>query len=197
MSARTISARGLLAVFVLLLALFALYAPQALAEGGGDIWGINQKKSYTVDGEDYDAKPWEEKAVELPPFPEDKDLYSFHVSNTAVNSFYVDTANIILGSDGVVRYSLLIVSPAGVRNVSHEGMRCQSRERRTYALGRPDNRWNPSRGSDWVRIREAASNRHHAALFLDFFCPDGIMATRLSEVVHAIKKQGEPLAKNN
>ncbi|MCL2022237.1 MAG: CNP1-like family protein [Betaproteobacteria bacterium] len=181
---------GLLAVFVS----FILIASPSLAENGRDIWGLDSK-TYTVDGEDYDAKPWEEKAAELPPYPRDEDFYSFYVSAPAVNRFYVDTANISLGSDGVVRYALLIISPAGVRNVSYEGMRCQSRERRTYALGRPDNRWTVARGSLWVPVREATTNRHHAALFLDFFCPDGIMATRLEDVARAIRKQGEPLVK--
>jgi hypothetical protein len=183
------------AVFAFLLGFFVVYASPSFGQSMKEIWGVDPKP-HTMDSEDYDAKPWEEKAAELPPYPQDEDLYSFHVSNTTVNSFYVDTAHISLGSDGVVRFSLLIISPAGVRNMSYEGMRCQSRERRTYALGHPERRWNPSRGSLWVPIREAATNRHHAALFLDFFCPDGIMATRLENVVRAIKKQGEPLLKN-
>jgi hypothetical protein len=185
-------APGLAVLFVLL---GVLFSPQSFAENGADVFGVGSK-NYTVDGEDYDAKPWEEKAVELPPYPQDENFYSFYVSASTVHSFYVDIASISLGSDGVVRYALLIVTPAGVRNVSYEGMRCQSREKRTYALGHSGGRWTASRGARWVPIREATANRHHAALYLDFFCPDGIMPTRLDNVIRAIKKQGEPLTKN-
>jgi len=167
----------------------------SLVASGEDMFNT-KPKTYTLDGEDYDAKPWEERALELPPYPKDEDFYSFYVSAATVNRFYVDTAQLSLGSDGVVRYALMIISPAGVRNVSYEGIRCESRERRTYALGRVDNRWVAARGSLWVPVREATTNRHHAALFQDFFCPDGIIATRREDVVRAIKKQGEPLAKS-
>ncbi|MCL2076190.1 MAG: CNP1-like family protein [Betaproteobacteria bacterium] len=170
------------------------FAPQSLADNGRDILGGGQK-TYTTDWEDYDAKPWEEKAAALPPYPKDEDFYSFYVSASTVNRFYVDTANISLGGDGVVRYSLLIISPAGTRNVSYEGMRCESRERRVYALGRTDSRWADARGSIWVPVREATANRHYAALFTDFFCPHGIMPTKLENVTRAIRKEGEPLVK--
>lgn len=170
-------------------------ALESFADSRNDIFGL-EPKTYTSDEENYDAKPWEESAPELPPYPKDEDFYSFYVSASTVNRFYVDTARISLGRDGVVRYTLLIISPAGVRNVSYEGMRCQSQERRTYALGRTGERWTVARGSLWVPVREATSNRHHAALFQDFFCPNGIMATRLDEVIRAIKKAGKPLPRD-
>lgn len=172
------------------LAVFLFACASARAE---DIFTKNSQKTYTTD--EAEASAWKENAVELPPYPQDADFYSFYVSPSATNRFYVDTAHIVLGSDGVARYTLLIISPAGIRNVSHEGMRCETRERRTYALGRPNGEWSPARGARWVPVREATTNRHHAALFQEFFCPNSIIAPRLEEVVRAIRKDGEPLAR--
>ncbi|MDR2678814.1 MAG: CNP1-like family protein, partial [Zoogloeaceae bacterium] len=72
------------------------------------------------DEEDYDTeKPeWKENEVALPPYPQDGDLISLYVSATAQNRFFVDLANLSVGSDGVVRYTLVVISPSGVRNVS-------------------------------------------------------------------------------
>ena len=36
-----------------------------------------------------------------------------------------------------LRFTLVIVSPSGARNVSYEGMNCSTGERRLYAFGRP------------------------------------------------------------
>jgi hypothetical protein len=176
-----------LAVF---LALFLFPRVPAHAE---DIFSKNPRKTYTMDEDK--AASWKENTVELPPYPQDADFYSFYVSPAAANRFYVDTAHIGLGSDGVARYTLLIISPSGIRNISHEGMRCATRERRTYALGRPNGELSPARGARWVPVREAVANRHHAALFQEFFCPDGLIASRPEEVVRAIRKDGEPLAR--
>lgn len=144
--------------------------------------------------EEYDAKPWDEIAVQLPPFPKDQDLYSFYVSATATSRFFLDSQNLMIGSDGVVRYTLVVISPSGVRNVSFEGMRCETRERRIYASGHADGSWSKARGNRWVRIQEATTNRQHAALFTDFLCPGGVIVYRVDEIQRPLLKDGQPLS---
>jgi hypothetical protein len=156
-----------------------------------DIYGFGHD-TYASDGDAADKKEWTEGEVPLPPYPEAQNLYSFYVSTTATSRFFVDTQNLSIGKDGVVRYTLMIVSPSGVKNVSFEGIRCETREKRTYALGRPNGEWSPARGALWTRIRNETTNRYHAALFLDFFCPDGIVANKVENVRKAIQKEGEP-----
>ncbi|MDR1349461.1 MAG: CNP1-like family protein [Zoogloeaceae bacterium] len=161
----------------------------------GDVYGYGKRDTYTSDEDENERKDWEENAPELPAYPEPQDLYRFYVSATASSRFFVDVKNISIGSDGVVRYTLMIVSPSGIKNISHEGMRCQSSEKRTYAIGRVHEKiWSPARGSQWTRIRNETTNRYHAALFLDFFCPNGLIATDVESVRWAIKKEGEPWA---
>ncbi|MDR1888207.1 MAG: CNP1-like family protein [Zoogloeaceae bacterium] len=177
--------------FLLAAALCAAAALPAHAFNERDIYGF-ERGPYTSDDDESEKKEWTEGEVTLPPYPEAQHLYSFYVSPTARSRFFVDTQNISIDRDGVVRYTLMIVSPSGVKNVSFEGMRCETREKRTYALGRPNGEWSKARGSQWTRIRNETTNRHHAALFLDFFCPDGIIAKKVETVRKAIQKEGEP-----
>lgn len=139
------------------------------------------------DGEAKDAA-WEELTVELPAFPQEQNWLPFYVSASTKNSFFVDTASISVGSDGVVRYALLIRSASGARNVSFEGMRCETRERRLYATGRAGGEWAKSRSGGWSRIRDEYANRHHAALFLDYFCPGGLIARDADEIRAVLRR---------
>ena len=143
---------------------------------------------------DYEAEPWVEQEAQLPPFPKDQDLYSFYVSPTARSQFFVDRQTLSLGADGVVRYVMVVVSESGVRNISFEGMRCDKRERRIYASGRPDGTWSPARNSTWVRIKEAVTYRQHAALFTDYFCPDGVLLSDFEyNIRRLLERHGKPL----
>lgn len=143
--------------------------------------------------DEFEQKPWQEIEVQLPPFPQDGQFQEFYVSATASSRFYVDVPGITVGSDGVVRYVLMAIAPSGVRNITFEGMRCQTRERRIYASGRSDGTWSRARSERWLPVREATSNRQHAALFTDFFCPDGVLNYAVEDIRRALKKQGQPL----
>lgn len=147
--------------------------------------------------EDYEAKRWEEVEIQLPPAPIAENLVSFYVSPTAQYKFMVDASSLTVGSDGVVRYVLVIEAPSGVRNVSYEGMRCETKERRFYASGRPDGSWSKARGNQWERVRDAVTNRHHAALFMEYFCPGGTIVWTADEARDALRRGGHPLVKRN
>lgn len=142
--------------------------------------------------DDEEAKRWVENEVQLPSPPRQEDLIGFYVSATTDNHFFVDPTSLSVGNDGVVRYVLVVVSGAGARNVSFEGMRCDTRERRLYAFGRSDGTWSKSRSSHWERVREASNNRHHAALFQEYFCPGGISVKDAAEARNALRRGGHP-----
>ena len=86
--------------------------------------------------DEYDAKPWSEIEVVLPPYPQEADLLSFRVGAVRDTQFLVDTKSMAVGSDDVVRYTLVVIGSGGARNVSYEGLRCATGERRFYAFGR-------------------------------------------------------------
>jgi hypothetical protein len=138
--------------------------------------------------EERQSRGWQESDVPLPAAPLANNMLPFYVSAATSNRFFVDPASLSVGSDGIVRYTLLVLTPEGGRNVGFEGMRCETKEWRIYASGRLDGSWSKSRSNQWSRIQDAASNRHHAALFLDYFCPEGVIARDVDEILSALKR---------
>jgi hypothetical protein len=119
-------------------------------------------------------KPWTEVAAQLPPYPKADNLIPFNVSSATRNRFFVDAESISVGADNVVRYTVVIEAAGGARNVSYEGLRCESGERRLYAYGHPDGSWSKARNAGWEPIKFRSLLSYQKALFEDHFCRDGI-----------------------
>ena len=138
-------------------------------------WAAGVGACVAAEEEDEVPVSWQEQAVVFPAAPQVSGWLPFYVTAATENRFFVDAASLSVGDDGVVRYVLLVQTAGGARNVSYEGMRCETSERRIYALGRSDGSWVKARSSEWSRISAIGNNRYHAALFSEFFCPDGIV----------------------
>lgn len=139
--------------------------------------------------QDFDdpAKSWQEIQTQLPPAPSEDDLVVFGVSGGTQYRFALDARTLAIGTDGVFRYVLVATSPQGARNVSYEGIRCQSGEKKIYATGRADGTWVRSRTAAWTRIEEVGNNRQHAALMKEYFCPDAYPARNVAEVLGRLR----------
>ena len=122
--------------------------------------------------EDFDdtGKTWQEIEVQLPAVPSPENLIPFYVSPTATQNFAVDEKSLSIGKDGVIRYTMVATSPAGARNISYEGIRCETFEKKSYAFARSDGSWARSRRDQWEPIVRNAANRQHGVLATDFFC---------------------------
>jgi hypothetical protein len=141
--------------------------------------------------EDFDDKdkPWTEIAVQLPAPPASENLLPFYVGPTATQAFAVDAKSLTVGSDGVVRYTLVAKSQEGATNISYEGIRCQSFEKKLYAFGHPDGSWSRSRRDQWEPIFGKAVNRQHSALAKDYFCQESIVAGDAQDIVQRLRAQ--------
>ncbi|MDP9107520.1 MAG: CNP1-like family protein [Pseudomonadota bacterium] len=133
-------------------------------------------------------KTWQEVAVNLPAMPQPANLLPFDVSAITTQRFAVDEKSLTLGADGVVRYTLVGVSPSGVKNVSYEGIRCESREQKIYALGHDDGTWSQARRSEWQPILSNAVNRQQAALAQDYFCAGRTIVGNASDMVRRLRR---------
>jgi len=148
-----------------------------------------------VRGEVEDEPPaWQEAAVELPAFPSETGLQAFYVSATTPHKFFIDPATLSVGQDRVVRYVMVVRTAGGATNVSYEGMRCESRQYKIYATGRRDGTWIPSPRSEWRPIENKSTNRQHAALSRDFFCPVGNAIFTADEGRQALRLGKHPTA---
>ena len=136
--------------------------------------------------DEFDEKPWAEVEVQLPAYPEDANLIQFRVGAVEDTQYFIDSDSLSVGEDGVVRYVALVVSSSGARNVSFEGMRCTTAERRLYAFGRADRTWSKARNAQWLRIR-GGSNNHVVELFANYFCRSGGVVSNADDARHVLR----------
>lgn len=129
---------------------------------------------------DFEEKPWAEIEVRLPAFPEDENLIPFKVGSVTDKQYLIDGNSLSVGSDEVIRYTLVVISATGVRNISYEGMRCATAERRLYAFGRSDKTWSKARSNTWGVIK-GNTNQYHVDLFGSYFCTVGAPAVMSAE----------------
>lgn len=138
---------------------------------------------------EYDEKPWAEIEVQLPAYPVADNMIPFKVGAVADTTFLIDSESLSVGTDGVIRYTLEVVSSSGAKNVSYEGMRCTTAERRFYAFGRANKTWSKARSNQWVRIG-GTSNNHHVELFSNYFCPPGSPSVASAEEALGVLRNG-------
>ena len=143
---------------------------------------------------EYEEKPWAEMEVQLPVFPETENLISFKVGAINDTQYAIDGSSLSVGSDGVIRYTLVVISSTGAKSISYEGVRCATAERRFYAFGRTDNTWSKARSSQWVKI-QGGSNNHHFELYSNFFCPVGTApVTSVDDAIWVLQRDGSSKA---
>jgi len=140
---------------------------------------------------EYEAdKPWVELSAQLPPYPQAENLVEFKVSSATRNRHFIDTASISVGEDKVVRYTVVIEATGGAKNVSFEGMRCATGERRLYAYGHPGGTWSKARNAGWEGIKLRSLLSYHKALYEDHFCPGGVNVRDAREAVRNLRQGG-------
>jgi len=138
---------------------------------------------------DYEEKPWAEIEVQLPAFPADGNQVAFTVGANDSTRYLIDKKSMSFGTDSVLRFTLTVISATGAKNISYEGMRCSTGERRYYAFGRPDGTWSKARSNQWVKIH-GTSNNHHVELYSNYFCAPGTASISSAEDALRALEQG-------
>jgi hypothetical protein len=136
---------------------------------------------------DDDAKPWQEIVLRLPALPSSENLVPFQVGATVSLAFAIDAKSISVGEDDVVRYTLVATSPAGAKNISYEGIRCKTFEKKLYAFGHANGSWSRSRRDKWEPIPRTVATRQQATLARDYFCRGEVVAENAKAIVERIR----------
>jgi hypothetical protein len=116
--------------------------------------GCASSRTFT---DEFDAKPWEAQKALLPPDSRGKTLVPYYAGPSRF-SYFLDRASINVGQDSVVRYMLIARSASGATNVSYEGIRCETYERKVYAFGRDDGTWSQAGNTSWRPINRLTSD---------------------------------------
>lgn len=130
---------------------------------------------------------WEEGQVTIPPWPEKQNLLEVEVDRGGFPfRVFIDSQSLEVGDDGVVRYSLVIISTSGARNASFEGVLCNKREYRRYAYGSAD-RWHRLAGSQWQRITRGGSDGYRYVLYRHYLCNTAGLNPRVEGILQRIR----------
>ena len=140
--------------------------------------------------DDEPERIWQEVESTLPAAPLPQNLLPFYVSPTATMRFAIDSKSIVVGKDGVVRYTLVATAAGGAKNISFEGMRCEVLQKRVYAFGRADGTWARSRVERWEPIQANSRNRQHAELASDFLCTGHVNAGTAAQMAERLRRNG-------
>ena len=143
-SARPVLARAALALAVLL--------------AGGPL--AAQQRMFGLIGE---PQPREATLpVSLPPFAAARLIA---VDTGSRHRVEIDAQSLAVDQERLVRYSLLVTTAGGARNLTYEALRCDTRERRVMAVGRRDDSWSVTPDSPWRPVvRTNAADLHHAEI---------------------------------
>lgn len=134
-----------------------------------------------------ESKPWKEIEAKLPPYPKTANLIPFEAGTATANRFFIDPASVSIGEDGIVRYTLVVKTAGGATNVSYEGIRCETREQKYYAIGHSDGSWSRARNPQWRHIEYKEINRQHAALYSDYFCANKFPVGSVKQALNLLK----------
>jgi hypothetical protein len=143
--------------------------------------------TFEADYED-ESKTWKEIEAQLPGYPRSDNLIEVVAGSATAHRFYVDGSSVSLGADGVVRYTSVVKTAGGAINVSFEGMRCESRELKVYALGRRDATWVRAYKPEWKRILMRDLTPHHWVLYRQYFCPSPALPTPPRVALDALRR---------
>lgn len=156
----------------------ALLCSPALAQKAWEGW------DYAFDRE---ISPWSEMQAQIPAYPAEDQLIPLDVGAATPHRYFVDARSVSIGGDGVVRYTLVIKAQGGAVNVSFEGIRCESREQKYYAIGRNDKSWVRARNPQWRYIEFKAFAAHHATLYQEYVCRGKFMRDSAEQIVSALR----------
>lgn len=147
----------------------------ALSAGVASAQITNWQSPEPFRGEEKDPSKVKEDDYVVPPMPARVDWREYYLNAQTRNRYYIARELLSIGSDGAVRFVSRVVSPSGTENISAEGIRCGTGERRLYATLKPGGEWADTRGSRWLPI--GGGNRLNSYVFMlysDYLCAAGV-----------------------
>ena len=137
-----------------------------------------------------EEQEWEEAESKLPPFPLDENLVDLGLDYPGSSfSYFVDSKSLERGSDGVIRYTIVIRSTSGASNVMFEGMYCNEKTYKTYGYSTGKGKFRAARNPKWRPIREIGSKPYRNDMWKHYFCfaENELGARDAEEILRAIK----------
>lgn len=138
-----------------------------------------------------EGEKWkEQKLKDLPPYPDAEKLLEVHFEHPESRfRFFIDPASVAIGKDRVVRYTLVLESRSGNRNIMYEGMRCSTRDYKTLAYGTKNGEFRPLGKPKWLSIDRSRSNWFRRDLWEFYLCRSNEVASqpKVNQILDTIR----------
>jgi len=149
-----------------------------------DLPGIYEPDN-TVEG-----TQWQEQNEKLPKPPKAENLIPISVVNRGYDnySYSIDSAALSIGEyDDVRRYTVVISSRSGIRNLRYEAIRCETGEYKTYAYAVNDEAFRAYAVPEWQNIGREGSGRYRYTLLEDYFCRNYDTNMTLADILQTLR----------
>lgn len=135
------------------------------------------------------AEKWQELDSPLPAYPEDQNLIKVRMPVTYTLNVYVDEKSVSLLKDGIARFTTVVESSSGNRNVFFDGYDCESRQYKTYATGTPERTFEPIKKSSWEQVPYYETNAFRFQLMRYYVCDPNTMSVAMPPrgFIHRLK----------
>jgi hypothetical protein len=138
---------------------------------------------------------WSELKTPAPPAYSADGLIPIDMPSHISVKIGVDPSTIAVGSDGVVRYVVVMKNATGNMNAAFEGIRCVTDEVKTYARVGASGEWSLTSDPQWRPINDNVPSRHSIAIARQGACVARV-ATSNQEVLKALKQRQRPTGKD-
>ncbi|MBV5308515.1 CNP1-like family protein [Chromatium okenii] len=132
---------------------------------------------------------WHELIMPLPPLPNDTDLIELTLDGEdSPFRYFIDSKNLLVSADAVVRYTLVIESRSGSRNLSYEGIRCTPQgQYKIFAYGTHAQFIALNEG-EWQPIYDVGSEHYRSDLWRFYFCVSSEFKPRIKpDILRSLK----------
>ena len=147
---------------------------------------FTQAAAWAQGGNGLDNLDWVEGPVPQPPaFSVDHQIAIDMPPHLTVK-VGVDPATISVGTDGVVRYVVIMTNGNGNTNALYEGIRCVSDEVKSYARLNSAGQWSAVSSPIWKGLGDNMPSRHALAIARQGAC-QARLATSPQEIIAALK----------
>ena len=144
-------------------------------------------------GQDYMTKgmkfhKFKEQSVKIPFYPNPKNYIPLEIPYAHVK-YFIDAKSVSVGKkDRVARYTVIIRSRSGANNVYFEGIRCDSKQYRTYAYyNNADKKPKLMLNSQWQTIQGVSSYKYRKVLYDMFVCNDSAVRPKAKDIIQVLK----------
>lgn len=130
----------------------------ALVAGLGG-WAPGASAQATMD----EAPTWVESETPLPTILRTTGLIPLAIQGSSLR-FGIDPQSVSVGKDDVIRYVVVAGSASGALNAMQEGVRCTTREVKTYARYNAGSGWRAVEGALWQPLSTGTAVTRHSAI---------------------------------